>query len=193
MKNPKISSDFDRAYRAPITVWGDTRIPREVSALARSGAPHGVLELGCGTGRLSRYVAQQGVRVTGVDFSSVAIAKARERVANDDQRPEFTVADVTDLDQFAGPFDAIFDVGCFHCLDAGQQTRYVSEVFRLLAPDGRLLIWALDTSPSGLPLTPETVSRTFGPRFDLRDARTSRRRIAKSHWYWLQRPSGSLA
>jgi 2-polyprenyl-3-methyl-5-hydroxy-6-metoxy-1,4-benzoquinol methylase len=100
---PTTSSDFDRAYRSRITVWGDIRIPEEVKALVRQRAPRCALELGCGVGRLSRYLAQQGVRATGVDFSTVAIAKARERVSQDHVRPEFIVADVTHLDALSGP------------------------------------------------------------------------------------------
>jgi 2-polyprenyl-3-methyl-5-hydroxy-6-metoxy-1,4-benzoquinol methylase len=54
---------------------GDSRIPRDVKALTRQGALGSALELECGVGRLLRYMAQQGVRAAGVDFSPVAIAK----------------------------------------------------------------------------------------------------------------------
>ncbi|MEO8184856.1 MAG: class I SAM-dependent methyltransferase, partial [Deltaproteobacteria bacterium] len=127
---PKTSTDFDRAYRAPLTLWGDLRIPPEVAALVRSGAPRGVLELGCGIGRFSRYVARQGPRTIGVDFSSVAISKARASVREGEANVEFHVGDVTALGGIAGPFDRAFDVGCFHCLDASQQARYACEVAR---------------------------------------------------------------
>lgn len=60
------------------------------------------LELGCGVGRFSRYVAQQGLRATGVDFSPVAIAKAQKNVAQYDVRPQFLVGDVTELDVLSG-------------------------------------------------------------------------------------------
>ncbi|WP_437591369.1 class I SAM-dependent methyltransferase [Sorangium sp. So ce1000] len=181
------SAYFDRAYRRPVTLWGDIRIPPEIAALVRQGAPNGVLDLGCGVGRLTRYVARQGLRVTGVDFSSVAIEKARARVAADEVRPDFIVGDVTNLDALTGPFDLSFDVGCFHCLDATQQGRYGSELHRLLAPGGTHLIWALDAAPSGIPLDAAAVERAFTPRFALRDARASRRRLLRSHWYWLVR------
>lgn len=39
MTVPMKSADFDRAYRAPITFWGDLRIPEELKALARQGSP----------------------------------------------------------------------------------------------------------------------------------------------------------
>src|SRR5262245_31899876 len=114
MNAPASSSDFDRAYSAAFTFWGDVRIPQELRALARHGSPQTILELGCGVGRLSRYLAQHGLRATGVDFSPIAIEKARARVAADDAKPEFLVADVTRLDVLEGPFDVSFDVGCFH-------------------------------------------------------------------------------
>jgi cyclopropane fatty-acyl-phospholipid synthase-like methyltransferase len=182
---PKTSTDFDRAYRAPLTLWGDLRIPPEVAALVRSGAPRGVLELGCGVGRLSRYMASQGLRAVGVDFSSVAIAKAQASVREGETNVEFRVGDVTALGELAGPFDRAFDVGCFHCLDSRQQARYACEVARVLAPRATLLIWALDDSPSGMPLSPATIQAAFDRQLRLLEAKPSRRRLARSHWYWL--------
>lgn len=210
---PTTSADFDRAYRLPFTIWGDLRVPMEIKALARHvrgelrvdraqrthGTPHArgtlhdpqptSLELGCGVGRFSRYLAHQGLRATAVDFSPVAIAKAQERVAHDAVRPEFLVGSVTRLDTLRGPFDMSFDVGCFHCLDANRQRGYVSEVSRLLKPGGTHLIWALDEPPSDIRLSPGVVKEIFAHDFDLQNAQASRRRLARSHWYWLVRLS----
>jgi cyclopropane fatty-acyl-phospholipid synthase-like methyltransferase len=184
---PTTSADFDRAYRAPITVWGDIRIPKEIKRLVRQSAPGSALELGCGVGRFSRYVARHGTRATGVDFSHVAIAKAQARVAQDDVRPQFLVGDVTRLDALAGPFDVSFDVGCFRCLGRQGQRAYVSEVSRLLRPGATHLIWALDSTPSDLSLSPAAMNEIFAPDFTLQNSRKSRRRLARSHWYWFVR------
>lgn len=184
---PVTATDFDRAYGAPITVWGDIRIPEEVKALARQRDVQSTLELGCGIGRFSRFLAQQGLRATGVDFSEVAIAKARQRAAQDDVQLQYLVGDVTRLDALSGPFDASFDVGCFHCLDRDAQQRYVSEVSRLLKPGGTHLVWALDSSPSDFPFSPAAVKEIFASGFELQKAEKSRRRLARSHWYWLTR------
>jgi len=189
MKPPATSVDFDRAYKAPITFWGDVRVPQEIKALARQGSPESALELGCGIGRFSRYLAQRGLRVTGVDFSQVAIAKARENAAKDAAPAEFVVGDVTRLPALRGPFDFSFDVGCFHCLDRNAQRGYVSEVFRLLKPGGTHLIWALDAAPSEISLSAAVVKETFAPGFELQNAQKSRRRLVRSHWYWLARSS----
>lgn len=160
-------------------------MPPEVKALLR-GAKRS-LELGCGLGRLSRYAAGQGVDATGIDWSPVAIEKARARVAGDAVKPDLRVGDVTKLDGLTGPFDVAFDVGCFHCLDREGEGAYAAELHRLLAPRGTLLIWAIDHSPSDLVLTPGAMREIFAPHFTLARAETSRRRIIGSHWYWLER------
>lgn len=137
---PLTSADFDRAYRMPFTFWGDIRIPPEIKILAQSGNPKRALELGCGLGRLTRYMAKQGLKVTSVDFSPVAVEQARQKTRQENLSAEFLVGDVTRLDKLSGPFDISFDVGCFHCLDAAAQQKYVAEVFRLLKPGGTHLI-----------------------------------------------------
>ncbi|WP_394840960.1 class I SAM-dependent methyltransferase [Pendulispora brunnea] len=182
---PTTSEDFDRAYRKPVTFWGDIRTPPEIKAMARGQGS--ALELGCGVGRFSRYLARQGLRVTAVDFSPVAIGKARASAIQEGLQVHFLVGNVTQLDALDGPFNMSFDVGCFHCLDASAQRGYVSEVFRLLEPGGIHLIWVLDEPPSGIALSPRVLETTFGSGFALQDARPSRRRLVRSHWYWLQR------
>jgi cyclopropane fatty-acyl-phospholipid synthase-like methyltransferase len=191
MSRPGTAVDFfDCAYRLPFTIWGDIRIPVELKSLVQQNAHRTSLELGCGIGRFSRYLAQQGLHATGVDFSPIAIAKARKRAARDDLRPEFLVGDVTHLDALKGPFDICFDVGCFHCLTPDMQQGYVSEVFRLLKRGSVHLIWAMDKAPSDIPLSPDIVKETFAPGFELQKAQKSRRRIVRSHWYWLRRLPG---
>lgn len=187
---PTTSADFDRAYRAPFTFWGDVRIPPQIVELVAGSRCQRVLELGSGVGRFSRHLASLGHDVVGVDFSPVAVAKAQDRVANDRHPPKFRVGDVTNLVGVEGPFDASFDVGCFHCLDVVQQSRYVAALSRLLAPGATHLIWALDRSPSDLQLQPLVVEGVFSAGFRLRQSAPSRRRLARSHWYWLERNAG---
>lgn len=179
------SADFDFIYTSPITSWGNARIPAEIKALARVGSPQCALELGCGAGMFSRWMALEGLAVVGVDFSKVAIEKARKRVENDYIKPLFLVEDVTSLDLLSGPFDFSFDVGCFHCLDENARRKYVLEVFRVLKSGGTHLIWVLDRSPAGLEFSPDIVKEIFAPGFRLEDTKKSRRRLLSSHWYWL--------
>lgn len=187
MSAPANSAAFDRAYEAPMTVWGDVRIPPEIKQMIRERAPRRTLELGCGLGRVSRWIAQQGVAATAVDFSPVAVEKARRRAEGDVHPPDYRVADVTRLDGIVGPFDLSFDVGCFHCLPEGPQAAYVEALAERLPPGAVHLVWTLDHGPSDLSYTAEAVAAAFAPRFSLTGSRPSRRRLVASRWSWLTR------
>jgi SAM-dependent methyltransferase len=186
---PSTSEQFNKVYSSPIAswVWGDIRIPKELNELVKTNKPKTSLELGCGLGRLSSFLSKQGIKATGVDFSSVAIENAKRRVAIYEHKPEFIVGDVTNLVTIKEQFDVSFDVGCFHCLNEDGQLNYVSEIYRLLKPGATHLIWALDISPSDSRLTPDYIVKIFENGFKLVNSKFSRRRIIASHWYWLVR------
>ncbi|HUI69314.1 MAG TPA: class I SAM-dependent methyltransferase [Spirochaetia bacterium] len=186
---PSKSEQFDHAYRLPITFWGDVRIPPELKALAKENRSAKVIELGCGIGRYCRFMAKQGLATTGIDFSTVAIDRAKKRASQDANQPRFVVGDVTNLGPVTGPFDVSLDIGCFHCLDENEREKYVAELFRILKPGGTHLMWAMDTTPppNSSQLTAEMVRTAFLDGFELGKVAASRRRIAKSHWYWLTR------
>ena len=181
--------EFDKVYRSFIgpLIWTDSRIPKELKEIVELHNPKTSLELGCGLGVFSSFMASQGIKATGVDFSSVAVEKAKKRVANNIYKPEYIVGDVTNLEIINEQFDVSYDVGCFHCLNEESQQKYVSEIYRLLKPGATHLIWALDSSPSGIKLSPNYIAKQFENNFQLEKSKFSRRRIVASHWYWLVR------
>jgi SAM-dependent methyltransferase len=75
------------AYAADLAAW--TELAR------RAGGP--VLELGCGTGRVSLRLAQAGIDVTGIDESPALVAAMRERAAESGLAVEGVVGDVRAL------------------------------------------------------------------------------------------------
>ena len=180
--------EFNKVYRSiGHWIWTDNRIPKELKEIVELHNPKTSLELGCGLGIFSSFMASQGIKATGVDFSSVAIEKANKRVANNTVKPQYIVGDVTNLKKIDRQFDFSFDVGCFHCLNEEGHQKYVSEIYRLLKPGATHLIWGMDSSPSDIKLNPKYIEQTFGEHFLLAQSKFSRRRIASSHWYWLIR------
>jgi len=98
-----------------------------------------MLDLGCGVGRLSRWFAEQGARVTGMDFSAGALAIAREQSPGGN--PMYRQSSIFAFDDVEG-YDLIFVWGmlCVACVDRNQLLDAMTRIRRALRPGGRLMI-----------------------------------------------------
>lgn len=76
--------------------------------------PCKALDVGCGTGDNSIWLARNGFQVMGTDTSDVAIGKAKEKAAKTNVACAFMVADFLKEKIQGGPFGFVFDRGCFH-------------------------------------------------------------------------------
>ncbi len=86
---------WNERYAAADLVWG--LAPNQFVAEAFEGvAPRGrALDLGCGEGRNAIWLAEQGWHTSAVDYSSVAIERARELAKHRGVDVRFLEADVT--------------------------------------------------------------------------------------------------
>lgn len=141
---------FENAY-AGTPSWEIGRPQPAVVRLAEGGEIQGdVLEVGCGTGEASLYLAARGLTVTAIDFSPTAIERARKKAAERELLVEFIVADALDLPALGRAFDSAIDVGLFHCLQPADRRRYADGLAAVLRPGGRLFILAWsDRNPFG--------------------------------------------
>ena len=106
--------------------------------LAGIGAGDRVLDIGCGTGYLTRRAAAGGARaVVGVDPSPQVIAYAR-RVAS--PTCVFHVAEGRRVPEPDESFDVAVSSLAIHHIDPRQRADTFAEIFRLVRPGGRLLI-----------------------------------------------------
>lgn len=102
-----------------------------------------VLEVGCGTGRTSCYLAKQGYQVTALDLREDMLIKAQRRAASEEAAVTFVQGSITSL-----PFpDDSFDVVLAESVTVFADVRAaLSEYRRVLRPEGRLYdreIWAV--------------------------------------------------
>ncbi len=96
------------------------------------------LDLGCGTGRISREFVERGVRTVGVDISQQMLGVACERQQTTSHwRNHLVSADAVALPFLNGLFHAIIAIHLFHLFPDWQNS--LLEVQRLLQPSGILI------------------------------------------------------
>lgn len=171
-------------------------LPELVTLVEKGLNPGRAIDLGCGTGTNVIYLARHGFDVIGVDISSRAITKARNKARAAGVHVQFLVADVTDLPPELGPFDLALDVGCFHSLKPGARRGYADSLARVLAPGGHYLLWTFLREDNEGPrfgprgLTPDEVQSVFDPYFYVEQVDIKREGWRPSAFYTLKRKSG---
>ncbi len=185
---------FELKYLSGRPPWDSGVVPPEVAAqVERWLSPGRALDLGCGTGTNCIYLARRGWEVVGVDFSSVAIWRARWKAWRARQRIAFYRADVADLSFLDGPFDLALDIGCLHSVPPARRQGYAAGVTRLLRPGGLYMLYAFKPRPEGRApgITPAEVQQLFGEAFALEQQEDGRDPNGPpSAWYWLRRRPG---
>ncbi len=135
---------WNSRYQQGDTPW-DTGLPS--SELQRVLAEEKVqpclaLELGCGTGTNSIWLAQQGFEVTAVDLSPLALERARSKARQAGVQVNFVAADILQPPDWGKPFAFFFDRGCYHCVRQIDVQRFVNVLDRLTAPGAAGLVLA---------------------------------------------------
>ena len=166
----------------------DTGIP--VPELVRFVAqnPAGTaLDLGCGTGTNMLYLAEHGWSVTGIDFISTVIRKAKKKLKG--LPVTLLVEDVAHLKslEISGPYDLLLDVGCFHNLSFSEREKVVAGIRYWLKPGASIMIYAFqpidDTNPMGI--SRENMVACFQEGFELTNIEQGMGR--PSAWYYFRR------
>jgi SAM-dependent methyltransferase len=168
---------FRAFYRIGFTPWDGHPIAASLRTLIEGTgdspalAAASALDVGCGTGDTSIYLAQHGWQVTGVDFVPKAIKKARAKAAAAGVSVDFRHGDATRLcrEGLGTGFGLIVDQGCLHGMSGDDRDRYVREVTAVAAPDARLLL--IEFTPGGSIGVPGVdqaeIERRFAPDWTL--------------------------
>jgi SAM-dependent methyltransferase len=98
--------DWDRRYAEVENLWA-VRPNRFLVAETEELEAGRALDLACGEGQNAIWLASRGWDVTGVDFSEVAIAKARSRAEREGIRVDFLCADLRTYEPEPGAFDLV--------------------------------------------------------------------------------------
>ena len=144
---------FEGYYAAPRAPW-DIGRPQRAFVEAAEAIRDRVIDIGCGTGDLSLWLAEQGRTVTGVDFLDKPLEAARQKAAERGLSVNFLQMDAVAVGELPERFDAATDCGLFHTFDDAGRTAYVAALTRLLEPGARLFVLCFADAEPG----------THGPR-----------------------------
>ena len=113
--------------------------------LAQPWCPKGgkVIELGCGTGPILRWICKRDFSGLGVDVSKTAIAMAKEQ--SKELKIRFKRADIccTDVER-AGKFDLAVDGHCLHCIIRSEDRKaFLKNSFKLLKKGGLFIVMTM--------------------------------------------------
>lgn len=137
--------DMDAIYRSMPSEdipWNIEEPPETLVTLVEGGIvqPCKAIDLGCGTGNYSLYLAGKGFDVTGVDISPTAIEIAQENSKKKGVKCDFIAADVLGgLEDLKGSFDFAYDWALLHHLFPEKRKQYVENVHGKLNTKGQYL------------------------------------------------------
>lgn len=129
--------DWDKRYASVENLWA-VKPNRFLVAEVGELEPGRALDLACGEGQNAIWLATLGWNVTGVDFSEVAIAKARTRTERDGVHVEFRCADLLAYEPAAGAFDLVI-VLYLHISSDGRR-KVLANAAAALAPGGTFVL-----------------------------------------------------
>lgn len=167
--------------------WNVELPPMALTELVESGQvqPCKTIDLGCGAGNYSIYLAGLGFDVTGVDISPSGIALAEANAKQKGVACRFLVADILGgLPEIAETFEFAYDWSLLHHVFPLDRKRYAETVCRLLVPGGKYLSVCFSEKDAGFdcmgrirrtPLgtmlyfsSEDELREIFAPDFDIR-------------------------
>lgn len=193
---------WDVRYLGGDTPWDTGIVPPEVMALVNSSRVPGgwALDLGCGSGVTSCFLAAQGFRVVGIDLSQVALRRASARSRASGLPCAFVRASADCLGLARMQATLAIDIGCFHNLTLSGRASYVRSLAELLRPGAHYLLYTFFSREAAIsPSDPSTAyvvgpadMATFAPHFTLLSAVHGQDRERPSAWFLMRRSGGDL-
>src|SRR5260370_37503454 len=151
MRNPS----WNESYASGQLPWDTGQPDPLLTEFVTSGGvlPSRTLEIGAGTGTNAIWMAESGFDVLGLDVSPLAVERARTKMEGRSLPCRFEALDFLAATPPGGPFQFVFDRGCFHVFDEpDERRRFAEQVADALGPCGLWLslIGSTEGPPRGL-------------------------------------------
>lgn len=130
---------WDRAWngvKTPYTQMPDLPYINSIPSTLQQAHVKKVLDLGCGSGWLTIFLAREKFDVLGVDLAGHAIELGRQWAAQENLSCRFEVADITQLDYPDASFDAVVANSIFEHLTYELAESTLDKLHKMLIPGG---------------------------------------------------------
>jgi 2-polyprenyl-3-methyl-5-hydroxy-6-metoxy-1,4-benzoquinol methylase len=164
---------YEKASKPSDLLWhSEEPSPFLVKVIQERKKTGTALDLGCGAGVFSIYLAKSGYQVTGLDFIPKALEMARQLAKEKGADVNWVQADLLTWNP-ATKFDIILDSGCLHTIS--KKKKFKENIVRWLAPGGDFILghfgrrnfW--DWRPVGpIRRSKDELENLFGPELKLR-------------------------
>jgi SAM-dependent methyltransferase len=165
MKSTEIEF-WDSRYRAARTPWDFGGVPAALAAYLRTASPRRVLIPGCGSGYELRAFHERGWDVLALDYSPVAVERARQVLGA--LATKVALADFFAHDFKGQAFDVIYE-RTFLCSQPPEVwVQYARRIAELLVDGGKLIgffLFGHEDEPPPYPLTEQQAQELFGEHF----------------------------
>lgn len=172
-KNPKIQENAQWENQEP------TSLATELvdQGLVKEGTH--LLDLGCGFGRNSNWLASNGAIVEAININEQELNEAERRSHELGVNVNYIKADAGDLPFPDSSFDVILDAGCTHMCDRKTQEKSVLEANRVLKPGGYLQFFGFSKEHPSYKKNPkspqfrdlEDIKKQYGKYFEIGEPR----------------------
>jgi SAM-dependent methyltransferase len=133
------TSTYDWAKGWEDLPWSHAEPTLFLAEICRRRKPGRALDIGCGAGTDSLFLAQQGWEVTSLDFMPKALDYTVKRATEAGVSVTPVEADITDWDP-PHKYDLVLDHGLLHNMDPVRYAAYRDCVLRALADDGEFIL-----------------------------------------------------
>ena len=153
---PSLSlTDYDRRYSTKDYYWGITpnTLCYEIMRLKPPTKPYKVLDIGCGEGKDSVFLARNGYEVTAFDISEQGLCKARDLAHHCGVEVDFFKADIRDY-RLKTDYDIIFSSGVFQYVHNNNRVELIDNLKAHTSADGINVINVFVSKPF-IPFPPD--------------------------------------
>lgn len=147
-----------------------------------------VLDLCCGAGSNTVYIAEHGYRTLGLDIAPAALSYATMKAKEAGVDIGFMIAEAAAIPLLDATIDLVLDIGCFHSLLTEDREPLIKDVVRILKPGGlyHLTVFSKASEHQWNRFDEDDIRAFFVPHLNIEEIThyDGKNRFGESRWFY---------